>query len=64
MEHVWVPTLWGVVGGGVLYFLVLSRSKMLATLEHELTHAIVAKMFLRRVDVFVATSSHGGSVNV
>jgi len=63
MEHVWPPILWGISGGGVLYFFALSRSRMLVTFEHELTHAIVAKVFLRRVDAFVVTSDRGGSVS-
>jgi len=61
---VWPPFLYGLIPGAVFY-LIVRRSRIVQvfeTFEHELTHAIVALLFLRRIRNFTVTPDEGGSV--
>lgn len=52
----------GTGAGTVIYLLLLRRWQYLLTFEHELTHAIMALMFFRRIEKFVVTRYDGGVV--
>ncbi|MDP8225560.1 MAG: hypothetical protein P9L99_19525 [Candidatus Lernaella stagnicola] len=56
---------WAIIGFAAylpIHFVFVRRWYGLQTLEHELTHAIFAILFLRRVTRFVATARDGGVV--
>lgn len=59
---IWQPLAVGFVAGIVMWYAVWSRIAGLTTLEHELTHAIVALVFFRRVVDFKVTRYDGGHV--
>lgn len=52
----------GLAAGGLIYFLILRKWNHFLTFEHELTHAVMSWMFLRRVTRFIATKHNGGVV--
>lgn len=57
-----LPELYFGVGAGgmlVIYFLFRSRLQVWHTLEHEITHAIVATLLFRRVDKISASGGSG-----
>jgi hypothetical protein len=56
------PVVLGAVIGIVVDWFVLDRIPGLHTFEHELTHALVALVFLRPIARFVATRRSGGYV--
>lgn len=58
-EPVLHPLLGGLAVAVVLYYLVIRHDDVPQVFEHELTHAIVALMFLRRISGFVATEKGG-----
>jgi len=58
----WIPLLCGVGAGIPLYFTVIKRIPVISTFEHELTHALVALLFFRRIHKFIVTSKRGGQV--
>lgn len=58
----WQPLAIGFAAGTVMWVGVWSRIAGLTTLEHELTHAIVALLFFRRVVDFKVTRYDGGHV--
>lgn len=61
-QSIWQPLVLGVVAGGIFYYLVVKRITGLNTFEHELTHAVVALLFFRRINRFISTKHGGGSV--
>jgi hypothetical protein len=50
------------VAGAILYFLVIRKVSVVSTFEHELTHALVALLFFRRIHKFIVTRNRGGQV--
>ena len=58
----WGPLAAGFVLGSILWKFVLSKIPGFETFEHELTHALVALLFFRRVTQFHVTRHHGGFV--
>ncbi|MCX6305390.1 MAG: M50 family metallopeptidase [Bacteroidetes bacterium] len=61
-QSLWVPLGIGMGAGVVLYFLVLRETHWFTTFDHELTHALMALIFLRRIKRFVVTGRHGGFI--
>jgi hypothetical protein len=59
---VYVPVAAGLLFGVILYTWVFKRLSRLLTFEHELTHALVAVLFFRRIRKFVVTSREGGYI--
>ncbi|MCX6244955.1 MAG: M50 family metallopeptidase [Bacteroidetes bacterium] len=60
--QLWVPLLAGFGGGILLYLLIIRRLPGISTFEHELTHALVALLFFRRIHKFTVTWKKGGQV--
>jgi hypothetical protein len=56
---IFYPVLIGFVIATILYYAVLRSHYAIQNFEHELTHAIVALAFFRRIDSFVSTSRGG-----
>jgi hypothetical protein len=52
----------GLALGIPFYFIVIRKIHVISTFEHELTHALVALLFLRRIHKFIVTSKRGGQV--
>jgi len=46
----------------IFYFIIIRKIHVISTFEHELTHALVALLFLRRIHKFIVTSKRGGQV--
>ena len=61
-NDLWIPHLCGFGAGIPLYFTVIRKMSYLSTFEHELTHALVALFFFRRIHKFIVTSKQGGQV--
>lgn len=59
----WVSLLLGFLPGVLLYYVVFQRISGFDTFEHELTHAIVALLFFRKIIRFVTTGDEGGYVS-
>jgi hypothetical protein len=57
-----VPFAIGTMCGLALEFYLLRRFYVIGVFEHELTHALVALLLLRRVHRFVVTNDRGGYV--
>ncbi len=57
--HVFYPVIIGFVFATILYYAVLRNYYAIQNFEHELTHAIVALAFFRRINRFVSTSRGG-----
>ncbi len=57
-----LPISGGFAGGIFLYYFLLKRWIGFSTFEHELTHAIVALLFFRRIKRFVVTKYKGGYI--
>ena len=47
----------------VTHYFLVRKFPIISTFEHELTHAIVALLFLRKVSNFIVTNGKGGSVS-
>lgn len=52
----------GFVAGALLHWALLARLSGYMTLQHEVKHALVALLFLRRIQHFVVTWGRGGLV--
>lgn len=52
----------GIGSGFLIYYIFLRKWNYFLTFEHELTHAVMSLMFLRRVRRFVVTKNDGGVV--
>lgn len=62
-QHSLVLTLIsGIFLGALFYKFILSRSNAFTTFEHELTHALVAMLFFRKITQFISTRRSGGYV--
>lgn len=55
----WWPLLGGLVAGSALYFVLLRRIPGFEVFEHELTHALIAWLYLRRVTNFTVRRNNG-----
>ncbi len=62
IESLWHLLLAGFVAGSLLWALLISRLPGFLTFEHEMTHALVALLFLRRITGFKVTWREGGYV--
>jgi len=58
-ESIFYPLLIGILIGLILYLFFIKKYDAITTFDHELAHAIVAILFLRRIKRFVSTSSGG-----
>jgi hypothetical protein len=61
-KDLWIPLICGLGAGVPLYFTVIKKIPVISTFEHELTHALVALLFFRRIHKFIVTSRRGGQV--
>jgi hypothetical protein len=61
-KDLWVPLVVGLATGIPVYFTVIKKIPYISTFEHELTHALVALLFFRRIHKFIVTSKRGGLV--
>lgn len=59
---IWVPVLVGLAIGIILYEIIFKRLFGFSTFEHELSHAIIALLFFRKVTKFVVTRYNGGYI--
>jgi len=55
--------LLGLAISGLAHYFLIRKYPAISTFEHELTHAIVALLFFRKVSNFVVTNGQGGSVS-
>jgi len=62
IKDIWIPLVVGLATGIPVYFTVIKRIPYISTFEHELTHALVALLFFRRIHKFIVTSREGGQV--
>ncbi len=53
----------GLAISGFAYYFLIRKLPVISTFEHELTHAIVALLFFRKVSNFIVTNGEGGSVS-
>jgi hypothetical protein len=61
-KDLWIPLVCGLAAGIPVYFIVIKKIPYISTFEHELTHALVALLFFRRIHKFIVTSRRGGQV--
>jgi hypothetical protein len=61
-NDLWIPLIAGLVAGIPFYFAVIRKIPVISTFEHELTHALVALLFFRKIRKFIVTSKRGGQV--
>ncbi len=61
-KDLWIPLICGFILGIPFYFMVIKKIYVISTFEHELTHALVALFFFRRIHKFIVTSKRGGQV--
>jgi hypothetical protein len=61
-KDLWIPLICGFGAGVPLYFVVIRKIPYISTFEHELTHALVALLFFRRIHKFIVTAKRGGQV--
>jgi hypothetical protein len=61
-QALWMPVAAGFLLGIVLYEVIFKRWWGFSTFEHELTHALVALLFFRRIKKFVVTRYEGGYI--
>ena len=61
-KDLWIPLISGFALGIPFYFMVIKKIHVISTFEHELTHALVALLFFRRIHKFIVTSKRGGQV--
>lgn len=59
---IWVPVLVGLAIGIILYEIIFKRLFGFSTFEHELSHAIIAILFFRKITKFVVTRYNGGYI--
>jgi len=53
----------GIAISGLAHYFFIRKFPVISTFEHELTHAIVALLFFRKVSNFIVTNGQGGSVS-
>ena len=61
-KDLWIPLVCGFVTGIPVYFTLIKKIPYISTFEHELSHALVALLFFRRIHKFIVTSKRGGQV--
>jgi hypothetical protein len=61
-KDLWISLSCGFIIGIPFYFMVIRKIHVISTFEHELTHALVALFFFRRIHKFIVTSKRGGQV--
>lgn len=61
-EELLIPLIIGIILGTLFSFTLVKKYSQIATFEHELTHAIVALLFFRKITKFVVTGHDGGYV--
>jgi hypothetical protein len=61
-REIWVPLGIGWSSGVFLYVFLIRRWQAFLTFEHELTHALMALLFFRKIHSFVVTGKRGGLV--
>lgn len=61
-QALWVTVLIGMAAGFILFEIIFKRLWGFSTFEHELSHAIVALLFFRRIKKFKVTRYDGGYV--
>jgi hypothetical protein len=61
-NELWIPLAFGLAAGIPLYFTLIKKLPAISTFEHELTHALVALLFFRRIHKFIVTNRRGGQV--
>ena len=61
-KDLWIPLVCGLATGIPIYFTLIKKIPAISTFEHELTHALVALLFFRRIHKFIVTNRHGGQV--
>ncbi len=61
-KELWIPVLAGIVLGVIFYKVVFRRLWGFSTFEHELSHALIALLFFRRIKKFVVTRFNGGYI--
>jgi hypothetical protein len=61
-KELWIPLVIGFAAGIPVYFTMIRKIPYISTFEHELTHAIVALLFFRKIHKFIVTSRRGGQV--
>ena len=61
-QELWAPLTIGFGVGLIVSMFIIRYLRWLTTFDHELTHALMALIFLRRIKRFIVTSSHGGYV--
>lgn len=61
-KDLWIPLICGFIVGIPFYFMMIRKIHVISTFEHELTHALVALLFFRRIHKFIVTSKRGGQV--
>ena len=61
-KDLWIPLICGFCSGIPVYYLGIRKIPAISTFEHELTHALVALLFFRRIHKFIVTSRRGGQV--
>jgi len=61
-NELWIPLVCGFATGIPVYFILIKKVPAISTFEHELTHALVALLFFRRIHKFIVTNKRGGQV--
>ena len=61
-KDLWIPLACGFAAGIPVYFTVIKKIPYISTFEHEITHALVALLFFRKIHKFIVTSKRGGQV--
>ena len=61
-REIWIPVVIGLSSGVFLYVFLIRRWQAFLTFEHELTHALMALLFFRKIHSFVVTGKRGGLV--
>jgi len=59
---IFLPFAAGTIVSLIVYFLLLSKWHWLSTFVHELSHAIVAFLFFRKITSFVVKGANGGHI--
>ena len=61
-QVLWIPALTGIAAGIILHEIIFKRIEGFSTFEHELSHALVALFFFRKIKKFKVTRYNGGYV--
>ena len=61
-QELWAPLTIGFGVGLIVSMFIIRYLRWFTTFDHELTHALMALIFLRRIRRFIVSSRHGGYV--